>query len=134
MDFILILVCIPFAISALLVAALPFVAMWEKRPISYLTREQPETPAYLSPYAVDMSEAAEAAGFTHLCYAFDKRGGIYKVVSSIWLSADRKTLLDIACGTIIGSRYRCADLVSRTDGSYLSTTSSGETIFPEFWD
>ena len=81
----------------------------------------PSNRAYLTAYGVGMSDALEAAGFTHLAYGFNSKG-IYELVASTWLSDDKSVLVIIVCGNIAKCEHRSTKLVSRVNGSYLTTS------------
>ncbi|HEY2587281.1 MAG TPA: hypothetical protein VGI81_16160 [Tepidisphaeraceae bacterium] len=99
------------------------VAMFEKHPIRSLTPLAPSDVPRLSPYAEVMNEQVREAGFTFLGHFAPSQGGMYKTITTAWLSPDRTTRVLVTGGTTVGIKTRRTTLTSRTsDDIRLLTT------------
>jgi hypothetical protein len=124
-------------------------ALFEKNRIRSLTAIPPEAAITLSPYARAMNAQVEQAGFTYLGMFGAAKGGMYKTVTTVWLSPDRTTRVTVIGGTIASIRTRRTLLTTRShDGRKLVTTDEFGTRdltgltdreivlnahFPELW-
>lgn len=131
--------------SLLLIGA----ALFERHPIQSLTAIAPDAVPVLSPYATEMNAQVRDAGFACLGTFGAAKGGMYKTVTTAWLSPDRTTRVLVVGGTIAALRTRRTTLTTRTaDRRELLTTDEFGTRdltastdrqivlnahFPELW-
>lgn len=125
------------------------VAMFEKHPIRALVPLAPSDALSLSPYAQAMNEQVRQTGFTLLGHFAPAQRGMYKTITTAWLSSDRTTRVMVVGGTTVGLKTRRTTLSSRTsdDTVLLTTDEFGEhdltgrtdslvllrAHFPELW-
>jgi hypothetical protein len=123
-------VAIPIAFFTLLI----LVCFFERRltnPYIEIDSTSPESDApphrLISQYVILMSNDAEANGFDFGSVIAHRKYPQIKVVGTVWLSSDRRTLMLCGSGTVLGAPVYQTWLVSpRSDGTWIITTDNND--------
>lgn len=99
------------------------VALVEKLPVNPFGPTPLDAfPGDLPPYIGAMNTAAARLGFTYGGTYPHSKGGTYRSYASFWLSPDRRTVVQVAGGTVARLPGKATTLTSRTaDGRHLVT-------------
>jgi hypothetical protein len=121
------------AIPVVLFLLMIVVSYFEKRLVSPFIeidpeRENPDVPIdLLSQYVEHMCDGAQAAGFQFGSMTAHRKYPKIKISGAVWISQDRRTLLNTGSGTIFGMPSKQTWLTSpRRDGTWLVTTDGND--------